>query len=87
LLDYIARMMNKPELKQFITFATPAAMLGGDENTVRSPAVTSRETVRKNVSTGGTKDARSNALIQSLMGGGSSQVNGQTKQAMGRRPA
>lgn len=87
LLDEIARLMNKPELKRFITFAAPAAMLGGDENTVRSPAVTSRETVRKNVSTGGTKDARSNALIQSLMGGGSSQVNGQMKQAMGRRPA
>ena len=87
LIDYIARMMNKPELKQFITFAIQTDMLGGDQNTVRSPAVTSRETVRKNVSTGGTKDARSSAIIQSLMGGGSSQVNGQMKSAMGRRPA
>jgi hypothetical protein len=87
LVDELARYMNKPFLKRLISFATPAAMLGGDENTVRSPAVTSRETVRKNVSTGGTKDARSNALIQSLMGGGSSQVNGQMKSAMGRRPA
>jgi hypothetical protein len=87
LIDYIARMMNKPELKQFITFAIQTDMLGGDQNTVRSPAVTSRETVRKNVSTGGTKDARSSAIIQSLMGGGSSQVNGQMQSAMGRRPA
>lgn len=87
LIDYIARMMNKPELKQFITFAIQTDMLGGDQNTVRSPAVTSRETVRKNVSTGGTKDARSSALIQSLMGGKSSQVNGQMQSAMGRRPA
>lgn len=87
LVDEIARLKNRPEFKRFITFANPAAMLGGDENTVRQSPVTSRETVRKNVSTGGTKDARSAAIIQSLMGGGSSQVNGQTKQMMGRRPA
>lgn len=87
IVDEIARLKNRPEFKRFITFATPAGMLGGDENTVRSPAVTSRETVRKNVSTGGTKDARSSAMIQSLMGGKSSQVNGQMQSAMGRRPA
>jgi hypothetical protein len=87
IVDEIARLKNRPEFKRFITFAIPAEMLGGDQNTVRSPAVTSRETVRKNVSTGGTKDARSNALVQSLMGGRSSQVNGQMKSAMGRRPA
>lgn len=87
LLDEIARLKNRPEFKRIIVFANPAAMLGGDENTVRQSPVTSRETVRKNVPTGGTQDARTSAMVQSLMGGGKSQVNGQTKMAMGRRPA
>ena len=86
IVDEIARLTNRPEFKRFITFATPAAMLGGDQNTIRSPAVTSRETVRKNVGTGGTKDARSSAMIQSLMGG-KPQVNSQQKAMMGRTPA
>lgn len=87
LLDEFARLMNKPILKRLITAAIQPEMLGGDENTVRQSPVTSRETVRKNISTGGTKDARSAAIIQSLMGGKSSQVNGQMANAMGRRPA
>lgn len=87
IVDEIARLKNRPEFKRFITFASPAAMLGGDQNTVRQSPVTSRETIRKNVPTGGTQDARSNALIQSLMGGGSSQVNGQMASAMGRPKA
>lgn len=87
IVDEIARLKNRPEFKRFITFAVPAAMLGGDQNTVRQSPVTSRETIRKNVSTGGTADSRANTLIQSLMGGKSSQVNGQQKAAMGRRPA
>jgi hypothetical protein len=86
IVDEIARLKNRPEFKRFITFASPADMLGGDENTVRQSPVTSRETVRRNVPTGGTKDARSSALIQSAMGGGS-QVNGQMASAMGRAPA
>jgi len=86
LLDYIARMMNKPELKQFITFATPAEMLGGDQNTVRSPAHTVRENVRRNVSDGGTADARNSALIQTLMGG-KPQVNSQQSAMLQRAPA
>lgn len=87
ILDEIARLKNRPEFKRFITFATPAMMLGGDQNTVRSPAVTSRETVRRNVPTGGTAEARSSAMIQSLLGGKSSGVNGQQKAMMGRKPA
>jgi hypothetical protein len=87
ILDEIARLKNRPEFKRFITFANPAMMQGGDQNTVHSPAVTSRETVRKNVGTGGTKEARSNVLIQSLLGGKSSGVNGQQKAMMGRKPA
>ena len=86
IVDEIARLMNRPEFKRFITFAHPADMLGGDQNTVRQSAVTSRESVRKNVPTGGTAAARNSALIQTLMGS-KPQVNGQMKAAMGRRPA
>jgi hypothetical protein len=87
IVNEIARLKNRPEFNRFITFATPAAMLGGDQNTVRQSPVTTRETVRKNVPTGGTADARANATIQSLMGGRSSQVNGQMANAMGRTQA
>ena len=87
ILDEIARLKNRPEFKRFITFANPAMMLGGDENTVGKPSTTSRETVRRNIPTGGTQEARSSAMIQSLMGGKSSGVNGQMKSAMQRRPA
>ena len=87
IVDEIARLKNRPEFKRFITFATPAMMLGGDQNTVRQSPVTSRETVRRNIGTGGTQEARSNVLIQSLLGGRSSGVNGQQKAMMGRRPA
>lgn len=87
IVDEIARLKNRPEFKRFITFATPAMELGGDQNTIRSPAVTSRETVRRNVPTGGTAANRSSTMIQSLLGGKSSQVNGQQASAMQRRPA
>ena len=86
IVDEIARLTNRPEFKRFITFATPAMELGGDQNTIRSPSVTSRETVRRNVPTGGTADARNSATIQSLLGG-KSQVNGQMASAMQRSPA
>ena len=86
LVREIARLLNKPEIEELITFATPADMLGGDQNTVRSPAVTSRETVRRNVPTGGTAENRANSVIQSLMGAGG-QLNGQQKAAMQRAPA
>ena len=85
ILDEIARLKNRPEFKRFITFAAPS-MPGGDQNGAHQSPVTSRETVRKNIPTGGTQEARSSAMIQSLMGG-NSQVNGQTAAAMGRRPA
>ena len=86
LVDEIARLLNKPEIKQLITFAVPAEMLGGDQNTVRSPAHTTRETVRRNVPTGGTAENRANSVIQSLMGSGS-QLNGQQRAAMQQAPA
>ena len=83
IVDEIARLKNRPEFKRFITFASPAEMLGGDQNTVRQSPVTSRETVRKNIPTGGTQESRSSAMIQSLLGG-KPQINGQQKAAMGR---
>lgn len=86
IVDEIARLKNRPEFKKFITFANPAMMLGGDQNTVRQSPVTTRETIRRNVPTGGTADARASAMVQSLMGG-RSQVNGQMANAMQRSPA
>jgi hypothetical protein len=81
IVDEIARLKNRPEFKRFITFANPAEMLGGDENTVRQAANTTRETIRKNVSTGGTDQARNSAMIQTLMGG-KPQVNAQQRNSM-----
>jgi len=86
IVDEIARLKNRPEFKRFITFAAPAAMLGGDQNTIRQSPVTSRETIRKNVPTGGTQASRSQILQQALMGGGK-QINSQQAAAMTRRPA
>lgn len=87
LVREMARLMNKPEIEQLITFANPAEMLGGDQNTVRSPAHTSRENIRKTIGTGGTAEARSNSLIRDLMAGGSSSTNGQQAAMMQRSPA
>ena len=86
IVDEIARLKNRPEFKRFITFANPAEMLGGDQNTVRQSPHTTRETIRKNVGTGGTQQARSNVLQQALMGG-KPQINGQQASMMGRPPA
>jgi len=71
IVDEIARLKNRPEFKRFITFAAPAAMLGGDQNTVRQSPVTQRETVRKNVSTGGTAKNSAQEMVKTLMGSGS----------------
>jgi hypothetical protein len=85
-VEEIARLKNRPEFKRFITFAAPAAQLGGDQNTVRQSPVTSRETVRKNVPTGGTAASRSSILQQTLMGG-KPQVNAQQAASMMRTKA
>jgi hypothetical protein len=87
IVDEIARLKNRPEFRRFVTFSSPAPMLGGDQNTVRSPAVTSRETVRKNVGTGGTADARSNILQQVLSGASKPKVSGQQGAMMSRPQA
>lgn len=70
-VDEVARLKNRPEFKRFITFSAPAMMLGGDQNTVRQSPVTSRETVRKNVSTGGTAKNSAQEMVKTLMGSGS----------------
>ena len=87
LVDEMARLMNKPEIKQLITFDTPAEMLGGDENTVRQAPNTTRTNIRKNVGTGGTAEARNNALVRDLMAGASSSTNGQQSAMLNRAPA
>lgn len=87
LVDEIARLKNRPEFKRFITFSYEQPdELGGDQNSVRQSPVTSRENVRRNVPTGGTQDARTNALMQSLMGG-KPQLNSQQREAMSRPQA
>lgn len=82
IIDEIARLKNRPEFRRFITFANPADILGGDQNTIRQSPHTTRETIRKNVSGGGTEQARNNALIQTLMGG-KPQLNSQQRNSMG----
>lgn len=74
-LDEIARLLDRPELKQFITFADPQGELGGDENTVRQSPVTTRNTVRRNIPTGGTPESRSSVLQQVLSGASRPQAN------------
>lgn len=86
LVKELSRLMNKPEIEQLITFAAPAEMLGGDQNTVRQAANTTRTNIRKNVSGGGTEQARNSALIQTLMGG-KPQVNSQQSAMLDRAPA
>jgi len=85
IVDEIARLKNRPEFKRFISFAIPTDMLGGDQNTVRQSPVTSRETIRRNVPSGGTDQARSNTLIRDLMSGGKSSVNPQQRAMQGNK--
>jgi hypothetical protein len=86
LVKQISDLQNRPELTRIITFASPAAELGGDQNTIRSSPVTSRETIRKNVPTGGTAESRS-SILQQVLGGGKSQVNGAQAASLARSPA
>jgi hypothetical protein len=86
IVDEIARLKNRPEFRKFIIFTDPMGALGGDENTVRQAANTTRTNVRKNIPTGGTEQARSNAMIQTLMGG-KPQVNSQQSAMLQRGPA
>ena len=88
IVEEIARLKNRPEFNRFITFAPQEMMAaGGDQNTVRQSPVTTRETVRRNIPTGGTAENRTNSLVRDLMAGASSSTNPQTGDAMQRSPA
>lgn len=87
IVEEIARLLNRPEFKRFITFASPADQLGGDQNTIRSPAVTTRNTVRRNIPTGGTPENRSAVMQQVLSGQSAPQVNSQQMASMAGAPA
>jgi hypothetical protein len=86
IVEQISNLLNRPELKRILTFSAPAQELGGDENTIRQSPVTSRETVRRNVPTGGTADSRSSILQQALLGG-DSQATPAQMQSLSRSPA
>lgn len=86
IVDEIARLRNRPEFRKFIIFTDPNEMLGGDENTIRQAANTTRTNIRQNIPTGGTAEARNSAMIQSLMGG-RPQVNSQQSAMLQREPA
>lgn len=86
LVDQMADLLDRPELKRIITFAVMADQLGGDQNTIRQSPITSRETVRRNVPTGGTPESRASIMSQVLQGGGA-QVTPQQLASMGRAPA
>ena len=85
ILKEIARLQDQPELLRFITFATPADRLGGDENTIRQSPNTTREHIRRNIPTGGTAESRSSIMQQVLLGGG--QTNGAQRASLSRDPA
>ncbi len=86
LLEQVADLLDRPELKRIITFGVTADELGGDQNTIRQSPVTSRETIRRNVPTGGTPESRSSILQQVMGGGGKPQVTPQQMASMGRAP-
>jgi hypothetical protein len=86
LLKQMADLLDRPELERIITFAVMADQLGGDQNTIRQSPITSRETIRRNVPTGGTPDSR-NSILQQVLQGGGSQVTPQQMASMGRAPA
>jgi len=87
IVEEISRLLDRPEFTKFITFANPAMELGGDQNTIRQSPVTTRNTVRRNVPTGGTADSRSALLQQVLSGASNPQVNSQQSASMMRAPA
>ena len=70
LVKHYAATMSLPELENVITFAVPSAQQRPEPTERIKPAETTRNYVRRNVSTGGTPESRSSILQQSLLGGG-----------------
>lgn len=86
LVQIIAELQDRPELQRIITFAAPSPQLGGDQNTIRQSPVTTRNTVRRNIPTGGTPESRSN-VMQQVLQGGRSQANQDQVASLSRAPA
>jgi hypothetical protein len=86
-VEQIADLLDRPELKRIITFATQSDVLGGDQNTIRQSPVTSRETIRRNVPTGGTPESRAGIMQQVLAGASGAQVTPQQLASMAEAPA
>ena len=84
-LDEIANELDRPELKRLFTAQFPSDQLGGDQNTIRQSPITTRETVRRNIPTGGTAENRSAVLQQAFLGGG--QNTPQQTASLSRAPA
>ena len=77
LLAILADNADLKELKEIISIMPQqegGKVLGGDQNTIRSPANTSRETIRSNVSTGGTSANRMDMLAQAMSRGNGKQM-------------
>jgi len=83
-LRTVSRLTNNPGIDQMVQFQNPPmipepGMKGFEEGGSRKPANTTREYVRRSVSTGGTEDNRRHTQMQSLMGGNQ---NNQDQNAM-----
>lgn len=79
-------MLDLPELSSVITFMEPVAPppgMGSDSPSPGKPNNTSREYIRRNVSMGGTPQARSDALQEALLKAGGKQgaMQGRPQQA------
>lgn len=86
LTDTLADMLNRPELRRIVQFSTVPLDVGGmGEGGMQSPATTTRNYVRKSVSTGGSPASRSAVMQQAWMGGGSNTP--QQAATMARPPA
>ncbi len=71
LLECYSDLLDRPELKRIIKQNPQGgdAPQGGDQNTVKSPAVTTRNVVRKNVSGGGGRGQLMNSILQGAPSG------------------
>lgn len=83
LLDTIADLRNRPELKRIIKFVGQDAIPSNPNQATQSP-VTRRETVRRNIPTGGTQQSRG-ALMAAVFGQGA--ANGDQMGSLTRGPA
>jgi hypothetical protein len=69
-MSVITQYSNMPELRNIVSFSNPQQMSGdeGPVNPTAAPAKTTREYVRKNVPTGGTRQFRDSQMAMALFG-------------------